>query len=230
MLICTRHKENNLPDNVLNVCMNGSRLENSQMEKLLGVRVDSKLTWHNQVDYVFNNVSSRIAMLRRIKQFIDIPTRILYFNGYIMPVLDYCSLVWSTCSRENIHRIERLLKSAARVILDASYNERSSDLFNTLGWKTFEERLKQKRAQMVYKSLHGFTPTYMNEMFLYTNSIHDHGLRSSSTFSLHMQRGTTELHKKRFSYIGAKQWNELPPSIRQAPTLRNFKFLLQSFI
>ena len=61
---------------------------------------------------------------------------------------------------------------------------------------------------MVYKSLHGFTPTYMKEMFVYT-------------FALHMQRGKTEIHKKRFLYIGAKQWNELvlPSSLSEKLTL-----------
>lgn len=64
--------------------------------KILGVRVDSKLMWYYRVDHTCNNVTTIIAMLRRIKHYIDIPKRVLHFSGYILPIFGYCPLVWST--------------------------------------------------------------------------------------------------------------------------------------
>ena len=88
MLICSKQRKNTLScDYVLNVFIGDVRLENTSMEKLLGVLIDSNLTWDQQINHVCKTVSSRLALLRRIKQYIDIPTSILYFNGYILPLL-----------------------------------------------------------------------------------------------------------------------------------------------
>ena len=161
MLISSKQKQNTLSEETtLNVYLDEHRLENTQQEKLLGIRLDSKLnlTWQEQIDYVYKIVSTRLALLRKIKQLIDLPTRILYFNGHILPFLNYCNLILGSCTRYNLNRIENLIKSEARIILDATYDDRSEELFKRLGWKTFEQNLWQKRLTMTYKSLHDLTP------------------------------------------------------------------------
>lgn len=189
MLICPKQKQRTLSEtDTLNAYFDGNRLKETQQEKLLGVRVDSNLTWQDQID---------------------------------------CNLVWSSCTRSNVIRIEKLLKSAARIILDATYDERSEDLFSKLGWKTFSQSLKQKRLIMVYKSLNGHTPPYMRDMFEYTHSVHDHGLRSTSSLALYMSGDRTDFNNKRFSYIGAKEWNDLPNNIKSAANLNRFKALIK---
>ena len=200
---------------------------NTYSEKLLGVRIDPNLTWQQQIDHICNVVSTRLALLRRIKLYIDVPTRILYFNGYVLPYFDYCSLIWGTCTLGNIERIEKLQKSAARIILDASYDVRTADLYRVLGWDSFTVRQKRKQAIMMYKSLNGLAPSYMKDMFTFNNEIHSHHLRSISSDNLYLQRGRTEVHKKRFSYIGAKVWNELPDYAKVASSLNKFKNILK---
>ena len=113
MLICSKQRLNTLlvNDNI-NVYIGGTQLESSKLEKLLGVRIDANLTWQDQVDHVCKMVGSRLGLLRRIKKYIDIPTIILYFNGYILPYIDYCNLICGTCSQGNNDRIEKLIKSA----------------------------------------------------------------------------------------------------------------------
>ena len=231
MLICSKQRRRTLPENdVLSVLMGGRQLNNTNMEKLLGVKVDSNLTFQDQIDYVCKTVGSRLALLRRIKQYIDIPTCILFFNGFILPYIDYCSIIWSSCTRGNIERIEKLLKSAARIILNASYDERSMDLFSKLGWYTFEQRLKRKRLHLVYKALNDLCPHYMKDMFQYTSDVHNYALRSTSSSGLFLSRGDTEFHKKKFSYISAKEWNDLPPHVKAASSFTSFKRLIKDFI
>lgn len=115
-------------------------------------------------------------------------------------------------------------------LLDATYDERSSDLFQRLGWHTFNERLNMKRLVMVYKSLHGLAPSYMKEMFEYTHDVHTYGLRSTTSSGLFLTGGKTEFHRKRFPHIAAKQWNALPNEIKNANSLSSFKRLVQRFI
>ena len=72
----------------------------------------------------------------------------------------------------NALRLSRLQKAAARIILNATYDDRSDDLFKTLNWSPLEKRLKCKRMTMLYKSLNGLAPQYLTDMFRHTNDVH----------------------------------------------------------
>ncbi|PIK39278.1 hypothetical protein BSL78_23886 [Apostichopus japonicus] len=79
MLICSRQRYDNLRgQRNISVKMNDIVLENSDTEKLLGVRIDAHLTWQAQIDYICSTISTRLALLRRIKQYLDTPTCNLY--------------------------------------------------------------------------------------------------------------------------------------------------------
>ena len=57
----------------------------------------------------------------------------MFYNGYILPVIDYCCIIWSGCNKEGLTRILRLQKGAARIILDADPFTPSDPLFKHLG-------------------------------------------------------------------------------------------------
>ena len=78
-------------NNHVNVC--------SDSEKLLGIKIDQCLNFVGHIDYVCRNVTSKISLLSKIKQYLPLDTRKLYYNAYILPVLDYCLTVWGSASK-----------------------------------------------------------------------------------------------------------------------------------
>ena len=79
-------------------------------------------------------VSQRIAVLKKIKRNLPLAERKLYFNALIEPIMLYGSCAWYTASGENVNRISKLQKRAARVILDAiSVKGASCFLDNLIG-------------------------------------------------------------------------------------------------
>ena len=58
--------------------------------------------------------------------------RVRYYNGYIKPILEYCSTVWGTCSSGDLLKLLRLQKMAARIILNVGSDVSSNDLFKKL--------------------------------------------------------------------------------------------------
>ena len=80
-------------------------------------------------------------------------------------------------SKENILKLLRLLKRAARIILDAERTASFVSLFNTLKWVLFYMESYVNRCTLIYKRLSGNTPEYINDLFIRNCDIHNRSTR-----------------------------------------------------
>ena len=116
----------------------GKRLEKKIPETrlsilhLLGVTLDSHLNFTEHIDDFCKKVAQRIAVLKKIKRTLPLVQRKLFCNALIKPIMLYGSCAWTTATEENVKRVFKLQKRAARVILDANIRDRSKELFRRL--------------------------------------------------------------------------------------------------
>ena len=93
----------------------------------------------------------------------------------IKQVMLYGSTIWSTCSADNLSRILKLQKRAARVILGANKRSNSVNLFNKLGWLPFYDEAKVNKCSLVLKPFKETAPatcmTFLNAMQIYTHAV-----------------------------------------------------------
>ena len=71
-----------------------SDIEQVDGQKLLGVTIDKHLSFDVHVEELCKKLSQRIAVLRKIRRFIPIEQRILYYNAMIKQVMLYGSTIW----------------------------------------------------------------------------------------------------------------------------------------
>lgn len=200
-----------------------SEIHTSTQEKLLGVITDSTLSWQFQIDSVIKKCNSLLFLLSRLKQYLSIHVRIMFYNAYILPHLDYCCTIWGNCNSEYLDRVTKFQKRAARLILDKDYDTPSEELFSMLNWMTFRDRIQYQKAILVYKILNNLAPSYLSNLFLHTCDTHSLNLRSVATDLLHIPKPNTELYRKSFAYSGSKIWNSLPENARTSTSLDDFK-------
>jgi hypothetical protein len=93
-------------------------MNESQCEKVLGVFVDATFSWTEHINHIIKRVNSSLALLRRIKKYLNHKTIIMFYNAYILPHLDYCCSIWGDCSKYLLESLLKLQKSAAIIILD----------------------------------------------------------------------------------------------------------------
>lgn len=215
MLLATKQKLRNAPP-ALQVEVQNTLIETVSEDKVLGVIIDNNLSWKSQVQKVRKTVLFKLSILRRIRKYLPKHTRILFYNYYVKPHLDYCCSVWGNCSKRDCNIIIKLQKQAARLVLDADRLTPSKEMFNSLNWLTFTQIVHQKQATLVYKSLNNLAPSYMAKMF---HLKRNDGLRSTTHNKLFIPRA----HPKSFRYCGAKLWNSLPDNVRCAQNIRQFK-------
>ena len=222
MLLCTRQKRMNL-DSTLKIKIDDDYLENSKSEKVLGVTIDESLCWTEQVDKTCKKIIFNLHTLKEIKKNLPVKERLLFYNCYILPHLNYCCSVWGNCPANQQNRVTKLQKRAAHLILDADLSIPSSDLFKKLKWLPFPKYVEYQQSVTVYKSLNELNPHYMNKLFSYTQENHSYGTRNATSSLLALPKCNKSIGQKCISYSGPKVWNGLTEAIRCAPSLPSFK-------
>ena len=219
MIMGTRHKVSNIDRSDVNVNVNGLRLQYVNTCKHLGVLIDDKLTWHDQIDKVRKQVLFGSYMLRKASYFIPSHTLKMLYNSIVAPHFDYCDIVWNTCGETDKEKLQRLQNRCAKIINGARYDSSATEALAILNWDPLKDRVQYHESLTMYKIMNGLTPIYVKDRF----KIKDSGymLRGYKTLSIPKPR--TEFKKRSLSYRGAILWNNMPTEIKQARDVECFK-------
>jgi hypothetical protein len=117
-------------------------------KNVLGIILDEELKWRVHIDAQCKNISKSIALLRCAKSFVNLETLITMYNSLVLPHFTYCSTVWSYDSSIHNNKLYKMQKRAARVITGSSYEIRSSEIFERLGWEPIENILNLRNAKL----------------------------------------------------------------------------------
>ena len=221
MAMGTRQGLLDLP--VLKIKIDGHDISNVSQQKLLGLLIDNNLTFTAHIDNLCSALSSKISLLRQLSAYVTADVLKKFYQGYILPLIDYGSIAGSETSSANIERIFKLQKRAARIILCADFNTSSSIMFTELGWQPIHKRLKYNKAVFIYKALNGLTPEYITSLLRPVAETYDRRLRSSVNGTLAVPRSRTSLYDRSFSVSAPRLWNSLPVSLRHSTSLNVFK-------
>ena len=205
------------------LAIKGEQIQISESEKLLGVHINSSLTWTSHIEATLKKCNSLLFLLNRIKQYLNVPTRKLFYNAYILPHLEYCCSIWGDANSELINSVVKFQKWAARSILDKPLETPSIELFTELKWMMFPERVVYQKAILMYKVMHNLTPPYLTNIFKFSSELHDRSLRSTSENLLYVPKPNIELYRNSLAYSGSKIWNSIPEYIRNATSLQQFR-------
>ena len=171
-----------------------------------------------------------IALLKRAKCFVAYEALIKMYNSLVLPHFTYCSNVWNDGSCAHMEKLYKIRKRAARIVTGCSYETRSREIFERLGWEPIKDILKKREIITVFKALKGALPASLCKKFsLKYND--KHHLRSNNC-KLYLRKPKTNFMKKSISYRGASTWNSLPSDIVDnyaSISTTNFKSLITNY-
>ena len=102
----------------------GKELEVVTETKILGLNIQSNLSWDIQVNNMISKGSRRLYMLNRLKRFgLPVEDLVSVFVSYVRPVVEYATPVWhGSLTAEQSDRLENIQKRACRIILGIKYD------------------------------------------------------------------------------------------------------------
>ena len=178
--------------------------------KLLGVQIDERLSFDEQVSSIYNHVSEQINAFRRISKYLTLENRMSIYNAFLTSNFSYCNIVWHFCSSWSMYKLEKVHKQALLVVLNDTSSYRV--LLDTVSKPTlYVSRLKSIAIE-AYKCYVNENPEYINVMLDPLNKPYD--LRGGSRAE-QPKVNTASCGLNTFTYQAAKLWNILPSHIKE---------------
>ena len=143
------HKQNPI---IHDYTLHGKVLETVNSAKYLEVTLTSDLRWNRHVENIAYKANQSLGFLRRNLRINSPNLKSLAYKTLVRPLLEYSSAAWDPYTKENVKKLEKVQRRAARYVLN-QYNYLSSvnEMLQELQWNTLEERRKKDRLIMFYK-------------------------------------------------------------------------------
>ena len=152
-------------------------IENSNCERLLGVKIDSKLNFKEHLDGIIKKASREINALSRIAPYMNIEKPRLLMNSFFASQFNYCPLVWMCNHRSVNSKINRLHGRCLRIVYSDSVSSIEDLLDKDRSVSVHVKNIKTLAIKM-FKVSKKLTLPLMNETFVKRSNAYN--LRKSS--------------------------------------------------
>ena len=205
--------------------IDGQQIQKCDDVDLLGVNIDSKLSFDKHISSICSKVNKQLSVVKRFKHLIDDHIKRRLYKAFILPVFNYCSDVWHFCSKRSKAKLEQLNKQALRTVLNS--NSDYETLLRIIGSVNLESSRVQNMLITTYKTLYDTAPPYL-KLLLKERKV-EYNLRGTKKMDLPRVTTTTYgLHS--FRYAATQVWNMLPDDIRTSQSLIAFKRAIRNII
>ena len=214
--------------------------------KYLGILVDNGLTWKAQIDSISKKVSRAIGVLYKIRPYVNTSILKTLYYSLIYSHFNYAIEIWGSADTTHLNtlqlqqkRVIRLINRSDRRLDDFSFQS-IDKMYHKLGFMKISDIFILRLSLFIFKALNCSTPANFHSWFTLISTIHSYNTRSKFlnidnselTRTLFIFRArTTHYGLKSTKILGAKVWNNLPPSIRVAEkSLISFKRELRNIL
>ena len=171
-------------------------------------------------EHVGNLCSScfwQLRQLRQIRRSLSDNSAHILVHAFIISRLDYCNAVLHGVTIREQNRLQTILNASARVLTRTpKFQSISTLLRDSLHWLPISQRVRFKVILMVWNSLLGRAPRYLQDLCLPVSSNQFRSrLRSSQQGMLLVPACHSSLMQRRgFVVSGQSEWNRLPAAVR----------------
>ena len=147
-------------------------LKKSNKEKILGVTIDRKLTFHQHIKKVCCKAGPKLSALLRLSPYPDTNKSKTIYTTMVKSQLNYCPLVWIFCPRRSSNVINEVQERVLRI----TYNDQLTNLKYLLSNHneiTLHQRNLQVLMTEMYKIKNPITPQKMSSLFEIRENTHN---------------------------------------------------------
>ena len=175
-------------DFVTRLTLNNTKLERLNASKILGVWITEDLTWSRNTKEICLKAYARMSLITKLKYVgVQRDDLIDVYKLFIRSLLEYCSVVFhSSLTLENVQDLERIQKTALRVILGDVYEGYQSALL-LCGLETLHNRRESRCLDFALKCV----DHPRNTRFFPLQHVPPYELMKTEKFVVNFAKGST---------------------------------------
>lgn len=216
-------KRDNLP--VHSLYFSDTQLVESSSHKHLGIILQNNCKWGDYISHTAARAKLLLNCLKSYKYLLSRKALHTMYTSFILPIFDYCDIIWDNCTQQQSQFLENLHLEGIRIITGLVRGTSHEILYKESGFCSLKERRKRHKLIMYFKILNGFAPSYLTSLLppLISESNPYHRRRA---FLRHIPRCRTDMYKNSFFPSTTQLWNSLPDHMQLETSLKSFKKFL----
>ena len=216
-MMVSRSRSLNPPSPALSV--NGAVLKDLAYLEILGLTLDSKLTFEMHLRSVARSVSQKIGIMRKSWSIFRDPSLMkTCFYSFLLPVLEYCSAVWCSAADSHLRLLDRAVACATfhmRGALDCNLLHRRSVAVLCMIYKIWSNPLHPLHSELPRQ----FVPVRVTRAAI-----------AAHTHAFEVPRCRTVQYSRSFIPWSVSLWNDLDDSVFDSGGLSGFKSRANSLL
>ena len=144
------------------------------------------------------------------------------YMSYMLPIVEYASLVWDGCSEQDSVNLQKVQNEAAGLVTGLTRSVSLENLYKECGWATLSQRRQQHKLSFMYNVNTGLVPSYIQDLIPpLASEVSDYPLRNTRNITVPYNR--TSISQKSCIPSSIRLWNSLADDLKDSSSLSTFK-------
>jgi retron-type reverse transcriptase len=204
--------------------MDGEVLINVDSMTMLGVKIDNTLTWRQHTNSMAKRASAKLAYLFRARRYFTSLQLLLLYKAQIRPLMENCYHVWGGAAKSNLEILDKVQRSAIRLINDASLTDSLQSL---------SHRRQVAELCIFYRFYHCKASTELTGSLPcpYSANFNSRKTLPAGSFGVNLPKSRIDAYRNSFFPRVADMWNKVPYHVfPDAYDMQQFKTNLNSHL
>lgn len=209
-----------------NVEINNCYIKKVDNYKYLGVEIDNKLTFCNQIEKIKNKIRSFCGILSHTSKYLNTNSKYLLYNSFISSHLIYCAVIYNNSLKTDLDKLQRMQNKVLKILFNKSRLTRTETLYKELKILQIEYIIKNESIKLIYKIENKIINN--NIRLVENNSFHSYSTRSANHF--HVEQAMSNRGLNRVTNSAVKEFNKIPNELKLIANFCNFKKKLKLYL
>ena len=203
-MILSRRRNPSRPD----IFFGTTKISLSEQMEVLGLCIDSKLTWTTHLSNICKRAGQRLGALRKLANKLDAKGRANIFKTQVRSIMEYSCLAWMNAAQTTLRQLDAIQKKALKIIgVDEDLALQQHAI------SKLSHRREVAATTVLYK-MH--TPSCPVDLKALLPPPHIPGRitrRTLPSHALEIPKSNTKCLDRSFLHSAIMTWNSLPPAV-----------------